>query len=194
MVSVVAASASDIAPFVREASRQTGVPEPVIWAVIRVESRGDVRAMSPKGAMGLMQLMPETWSTLRGILHLGQDAFDPHDNIVAGTYYLRDLYDRYGWEGVFAAYNAGPGRYKSHRDRGQILPAETRGYVIRISEELRGKTYAFAPLSNEVKPTIWAEAALFIKDTTITTDPGNGFQSPATPFVSLGAPTDIPEP
>jgi soluble lytic murein transglycosylase-like protein len=76
--------------------------------------------------MGLMQIMPETWATLRLRYGLGADPFDPHDNILAGAAYLRELHDRYGSPGFLAAYNAGPARYEDHLATGQPLPAETR--------------------------------------------------------------------
>ena len=69
-----------------------------------------VRAISPKGAIGLMQIMPDTWTGLRRRYGLGIDPFDPHDNILAGAAYLRELHDRYGVPGFLAAYNAGPAR------------------------------------------------------------------------------------
>ena len=175
----------DVAPFVHEASQKTGVPEPVIWAVLGAESAGNLRATSPKGALGLMQLMPKTWSMLRGDLGLGSDIFDPHDNIIAGTYYLRYLYDRYGWDGIFAAYNAGPGRYESHRDLAQSLPAETQAYIVRISEKLGGKRYEFAPRATVAKAVLWTETTLFIADTDDGSTSAPGFVSTSTPFVPL---------
>src|SRR3546814_17844195 len=96
---------------------------------MRVESRGDVRAVSPKGAMGLMQLMPDTWASLRVRLGLGANPYDPRDNILAGAAYLREMHDRYGSPGFLAAYNAGPGRYEEAL-AGRPLPAETRAYEI----------------------------------------------------------------
>ena len=77
------------AAFIAEASHRFSIPESWIRAVIQAESLGDVRAVSPKGAIGLMQIMPETWSDLRLRYGLGADPFDPHDNIVAGGTYLR---------------------------------------------------------------------------------------------------------
>ena len=71
---------------------------------------GDVRAISPRGAIGLMQIMPETWAGLRQRYGLGADPYDAHDNIIAGAAYLRELHDRYGIPGFLAAYNAGPSR------------------------------------------------------------------------------------
>ena len=97
------------AVFIAEASRRFGVPEGWIRAVMRVESRGDVRAISPAGAMGLMQVMPDTWTDLRLRHSLGSDPFSPRDNILAGAAYLREMHDRYGSPGFLAAYNAGPG-------------------------------------------------------------------------------------
>lgn len=182
---VSAEPSRDIAPFVQEASDRTGVPVAVIWAVIGTESAGELRATSPKGAAGLMQLMPKTWSMLRNELGLGADIFDPHDNIIAGTYYLRYLYDQYGWEGMFAAYNAGPGRYESHRDRGQALPVETHAYVSRISEKLSGKRYVFKPNTSTAISIPWTEAALFIASPDGVVTPTPGLTTTMTPFVAL---------
>lgn len=128
----------NIAPHVREAAQRFGVPEAWIYAVIRTESAGRVRAVSSAGAMGLMQLMPGTWARQRARLMLGNDPFDPRDNILAGTAYLREMYDRYGAAGFLAAYNAGPGRYEEWRDRGRPLPIETRRYVASLAALLRG--------------------------------------------------------
>lgn len=99
--------------YVEEASRRFLIPSPWIWAVMRVESAGDVRALSNKGAMGLMQIMPDTWIMLRPQHGLGADPYDPRDNILAGASYLRDLHHRYGDGGFLAAYNAGPGVTRS---------------------------------------------------------------------------------
>ena len=109
------AEASDpFAAFVAEASQRFGIPASWIRAVMQVESVGDVRALSAKGAMGLMQIMPQTWSGLRLRYGLGANPYDPHDNILAGAAYLRELHDRYGAPGFLAAYNAGPARYDDH--------------------------------------------------------------------------------
>jgi hypothetical protein len=97
------------------------------WAVMRVESNGDSRAISTAGAMGLMQIMPATWASLRARHGLGADPYDVRDNIMAGAAYLREMHDRYGdATAMLAAYNAGPGRYDDYRSRGRPLPAETR--------------------------------------------------------------------
>lgn len=121
-----------VADFVEAASRRFGIPARWILAVIDVESAGDARARSPKGAMGLMQIMPETWAELRLRHDLGKDPYDPHDNILAGTAYLRKLHDRYGSPGFLAAYNAGPARYEEHL-AGRPLSAETRAYLQKLA-------------------------------------------------------------
>jgi soluble lytic murein transglycosylase-like protein len=74
----------------------------------RRHSRRKRRAISPKGAIGLMQPMPGNWANLQVRYGLGRDPFDPHDNILAGDAFLREMFDRYGSPGFPAAYNAGP--------------------------------------------------------------------------------------
>lgn len=120
------------AEFIDEASRRFGVPAYWIRAVLEFESAGDARAKSPKGAMGLMQIMPETWAELRLRYGLGNDPYDPHDNILAGSGYLRELHDRYGSPGFLAAYNAGPARYEEHL-AGRPLPIETLAYLDKLA-------------------------------------------------------------
>lgn len=108
------------AGFINEASQRFAIAPNWIRSVQSIESAGDVHARSPKGAMGLMQIMPATWAELRERYNLGNDPYDPHDNILAGTAYLRELLDRYGSPGVFAAYNAGPSRYEEHLAGGSL--------------------------------------------------------------------------
>lgn len=122
---------SNPAMFIYEASQRFAIPVPWIGTVLNIESAGDVHARSSKGAMGLMQIMPATWGELRLRYNLGNDPFNPRDNILAGTAYLRELLDRYGSPGVFAAYNAGPSRYEGHL-AGAPLPDETRAYVAKL--------------------------------------------------------------
>lgn len=122
--------------FVVEASQRFGIPTVWIRAVINQESSGDVYAVSSKGAMGLMQIMPDTWHILRRQYGLGYDPFHPRDNIHAGSAYLRELHDRYGMPGFLAAYNAGPTRYQDYLTAGRPLPAETVNYVSAIAPRL----------------------------------------------------------
>jgi hypothetical protein len=129
---------------------------------MRVESRGDRRATSAKGAMGLMQLMPETWAALRARYGLGRDPFDPHDNILAGAAFLREMHDRYGSPGFLAAYNAGPGRYEDYRDRHRALPPETVAYVAALVPFVGDGATDGPVLVAAFDPSSWTQAPLFI--------------------------------
>lgn len=119
-----------------EASQRFNVPENWIRAVIATESGGDPKAVSPKGAMGLMQLMPTTWGDMNLAYGLGADPFDPHANILAGTAFLKVLYDRFGYPALFAAYNAGAARYEAFLRTGKPLPDETQIYAANIEKAL----------------------------------------------------------
>jgi hypothetical protein len=119
-------------PYIAEASDRFDVPERWIREVMRVESSGKVMDTSQAGAMGLMQVMPITFDELRARYDLGDDPYDPHDNLMAGTAYLRQMYDIYGFPGFLAAYNAGPGRLDDYLTRNRPLPDETRNYVRKI--------------------------------------------------------------
>jgi hypothetical protein len=112
-----------------EAVFRFAIPEHWIRAVIAAESNGEPSAVSPKGAVGLMQVMPATYDELRTRYHLGPDPLHVRDNIIAGTAYLREMLDRFGPDGFLAAYNAGPGRYEEHLSGARPLPAETLAYV-----------------------------------------------------------------
>ena len=140
----------------------SGIPERWIWAVMRVESNGDVRAVSTAGAMGLMQIMPGTWAGLRARYGLGNDPYDVRDNIMAGAAYLRAMHDRYGnATAMLAAYNAGPGRYDEYLSRGRPLPTETLAYLAKlaaITGNAGDSQLAAAPPSD---PFAWRRAALF---------------------------------
>lgn len=131
----ISQTAHSFAGFINEASKRFAIAPNWIRSVISIESAGDVHARSPKGAMGLMQIMPATWAELHERYNLGNDPYDPQDNILAGTAYLRELLDRYGPPGVFAAYNAGPSRYEEHL-AGGALPHETRAYVAKLANLL----------------------------------------------------------
>jgi hypothetical protein len=124
---------------IASASQRFGIPETWIRAVMRAESAGDRHAVSHRGAMGLMQVMPATWAGLRAQHGLGADPFVPQDNILAGTAYLREMLDRFGSVPLMlAAYNAGPRRVEAHLATGQPLPAETRAYVATLAPLLTG--------------------------------------------------------
>ncbi|HEY1144849.1 MAG TPA: lytic transglycosylase domain-containing protein [Allosphingosinicella sp.] len=145
---------------IAEASVRFGIPDEWIRRVIRAESGGRTRLdgqpiTSRAGAMGLMQLMPGTWREMRAAHGLGADPYDPRDNILAGTAYLRFMYERFGYPGLFAAYNAGPKRYAELLAIGRRLPAETISYVAAIAPmpmrssgpaEKTGSASVFVPL------------------------------------------------
>ncbi|AWC25192.1 Soluble lytic murein transglycosylase precursor [Aminobacter sp. MSH1] len=163
---------SQIDPYavhIAEAVQRFGIPAAWIRAVMRVESANDRRAISQKGAMGLMQIMPETWAGLRVRYSLGRDPYNPRDNILAGAAYLRELNDRYGSPGFLAAYNAGPGRYEKYL-AGRPLPAETRAYVAALLPFFGGgELTAPATVVAAAGPQAWTRAPLFIAQLEHTT-------------------------
>jgi hypothetical protein len=126
------------APLIKEASRRFGIAEAWIKAVIRMESGGrtvldDKKPItSSAGAMGIMQVMPETYKEMRAQYGLGADPYDPHNNVLAGTAYLSWLYGKYGYPKMFAAYNAGPGTVDAQSAGARKLPDETRAYLSNI--------------------------------------------------------------
>ena len=134
-------------PYIHEASSRFGVPEQWIRRVMRQESGGQEDVISWAGAMGLMQVMPDTYNDLRARYNLGDDPFDPHNNLLAGTAYLREMYDRYGAPGFLAAYNAGPNRLDRYLNNGTPLPAETINYVAAIAPQLGPGTQMSGPLA-----------------------------------------------
>lgn len=141
---------------IAEASARFGLSTQLIWAVVMAESGGRPDALSPKGAMGLMQLMPAAWSEMRAELGLGDDPFATRDNVLAGAGYLRALYDRFGSPGYLAAYNAGPGRYQRHLDGVASLPRETQTYVATVRRRAAG-----VPLET-IALTDWRASGLFV--------------------------------
>jgi soluble lytic murein transglycosylase-like protein len=134
----VHASSPDVyQPVIIDAAHRFAIPAHWIRAVMVAESAADPQAVSPKGAMGLMQIMPDTWDNLRSRHGLGLDPFAPANNIMAGTAYLREMFDRYGSVALMlAAYNAGPGRVDDHLAIGRALPDETIAYVAELLPQL----------------------------------------------------------
>jgi hypothetical protein len=147
---------------VDEASRRFSIPAPWIRSVMQVESAGDADSLSPKGAMGLMQIMPGTYTALRQAFGLGADPYQPRDNIMAGAAYLREMLDLYGTSGFLAAYNAGPARYEEHLATGEPLPEETQIYLSWLGPMLSGAQVA--SISATANPVTWMTAPLFIDD------------------------------
>jgi soluble lytic murein transglycosylase-like protein len=127
----------DLDEVVSAASRTYHLDPDLVNSVIRAESGFNVRAVSPKGAQGLMQLMPQTASQL-GV----RNAFDPRANVEGGTRYLRELLERYDFDLIkaLAAYNAGPQRVEQY---GGVPPYyETKAYVARIVRDFNKKKLA----------------------------------------------------
>ena len=148
--------------YVETYAEQYGVPETLIFAIIRTESSFDSGAVSSAGAVGLMQMMPATFAWLTDEIlfdHLESGMlYDPETNIKYGTYLLSRYYDRYGdWELAFAAYNGGPGNvdkwledpaYSDGEGGLKKIPfKETRNYVKKVAdawdtyERLYGEEY-----------------------------------------------------
>lgn len=136
---------ADIAEAVNSASGRYRIDPDLVNSVIRAESGFKVHAISPKGAQGLMQLMPGTASNL-GV----SNAFDPNANVDGGTRYLRELLERYNFDLVkaLAAYNAGPHRVEQY---GGVPPyLETRKYVASIVRDFNRKKIAQQKASNSL--------------------------------------------
>ena len=138
---------------IRASARRNDLDPALVAAVIYAESRFDAQARSPHGAVGLMQLLPETAAQIAretgGVAFVPADLDDPRVNIRYGCYYLRTVLDQFGGDSVaaIAAYNAGAGavgkweaaaRAEGHALRVADIPyAETRAYVRRVLEACR---------------------------------------------------------
>ncbi len=165
----VALSPDPWAAHIAEAAKRFDIPERWIRAVMVAESVNDPAALSPKGAIGLMQVMPATWAELRARHSLGSDPWRPRDNILAGAAYLREMHDRYGSvAAMLAAYNAGPARYDAHLATGRALPAETIDYVAKITQMIDGTVSIARSAGSSSRPT-WSRASLFITRSTVHT-------------------------
>jgi len=171
---VPAARSAAVHPFavhVADAARRFGIPAAWIWAVMRVESGGNSRAVSRAGAMGLMQIMPATWIGLRARYGLGPDPFDARDNIMAGAAYLRAMHDRYGnATAMLAAYNAGPGRYDDYLSRGRPLPPETVSYLAQFAPIVGATGTPDVAVTAPSDPFTWRRAALFVRTASAAPD------------------------
>jgi len=140
----------DYSEFVTKYSADYGVPEYITYSVIKTESSFKSNAVSHAGAVGLMQIMPDTFKWIAeklGEVYSEGLLYDPETNIRYGTYYLAYLYSEYGnWDTVFAAYNAGIGRvngwisndeYSDEYGNLKDIPIkETREYVIKINKAI----------------------------------------------------------
>jgi hypothetical protein len=174
-------------PYIHEASGKYDVPERWIREVMRVETGGrtEMNGMpitSGAGAMGLMQVMPATYDELRSRYTLGDDPYDPHNSILAGTAYIRELYDLYGSPGFLAAYNGGPGRLDDYLTRNRPLPDETRRYVAKIG-----------PYITDSFPTRRSTAEMYAMNSLPTSIPaGPRYAAPAAETYNPPAPVQPP--
>lgn len=184
---VIAPPADPWAAHIAEATRRFAIPQRWIRAVMLAESVNYPAALSPKGAIGLMQVMPATWDELRAKHGLGNDPWRPRDNILAGTAYLREMHDRYGSiSAMLAAYNAGPGRYDNHLATGRALPAETVDYIAKVMPMIDG-TVAIAPTFGRPPRPSWSRAPLFAGRSI-----GDARDDPAAADLPSGSPSETP--
>jgi cell division septation protein DedD len=185
-------------PYITQASQRFDIPERWIREVMRQESGGRVTATSRVGAMGLMQVMPGTYRELQSKYGLGPDPYHPWDSLMAGTAYLREMYELYGNPAFLAAYNAGPRRLEDYLWANRGLPAETRNYVARIGPRIAGaspnrraapEVYAAAeiPLNIPAGPRRGDSATMLaLREQRNATDPGVQVASlPAGPVVRM---------
>jgi hypothetical protein len=144
----------DLNEVVKTASGTYQLDPDLVNSVIRAESGFNARAVSPKGAQGLMQLMPQTASQL-GV----QNSFDPRSNVEGGTRYLRELLERYNFDLIkaLAAYNAGPQRVEQY---GGVPPYyETKAYVARIVRDFNKKKLATQAAASPTKKSPGTKSA-----------------------------------
>jgi soluble lytic murein transglycosylase-like protein len=139
--------------YIHDAASRFGVPERWVREVMRQESGGRLYGndgaliTSSAGAMGLMQVMPQTYESLRNRYGLGEDPYEPRNNILAGAAYIREMYDRYGAPAFLAAYNAGPDCVDAYLADGTPLPDETVGYLASVAPRLGGEVAMTGPLA-----------------------------------------------
>jgi hypothetical protein len=142
-------------PFIQEAADRFELPPSWIDSVIRAESAGCTLTdhhptTSAAGAMGLMQLMPESWIRLREKLRLANDPHDPRDNILADSAYLRELYERFGFPDLFAAYHAGPQRLEESLLDHRPLPDATQVYLSRVLARIPASSITDMPATSAI--------------------------------------------
>ncbi len=188
-------------PYITEAAAKFDVPDRWIREVMHQESggkmfgRGGQLITSGAGAMGLMQVMPATYDEIRGRYpELGSDPFDPHNNILAGAAYIREMYDIYGSPGFLAAYNAGPGRMDDYLTRSRTLPDETRRYVAIIGPRLSGQPNRPSPGEQYAMNSLPMQIPAGPRYSAATYDPAPvqmASAAPSTGRITLGQPTSL---
>lgn len=184
-----ATSASACLTHASEAATRSGLAVDVIRRVMLAESAGQAHAVSPKGAIGCMQIMPATWVHLSRRYGLGSDPFDARMNMIGGALYLAELTRQFGLPGAYAAYNAGPARYVRFAGNGDPLPAETVAYAARLGG-------AVPPAVAERPRARWQEAGLFLARAASEHDAraGNAVPAMAEPEPATPRPAPVEEP
>ncbi len=185
-------------PYIDEASARFGVPGSWIRAVMHQESGGheylDGRPItSSAGAIGLMQLMPDTYADLQSQYGLGGDPYDPHDNILAGTAYIRQMYEKYGSPGFLAAYNAGPARVDDYLAGVSGLPAETVDYVAAITPNL-GDDRAAIALASAAQPAVRPVRLASVASSGCSADPDAAYDPSSPCRVAAAVPVERADP
>ena len=138
-------------PYIHEAAQRFSIPQSWIRAIMNQESGGHQYLhgrliRSAHGAVGLMQIKPETYAILARRYHLGSDPYNPHDNIIAGSGYIRELYNRFGSPMFVAAYNCGPQCVENYRRYGTPLPGYARAYLAAVAPHLKDSIPRTAPV------------------------------------------------
>jgi soluble lytic murein transglycosylase-like protein len=163
------ASSVPWADHITEAAKRFAIPERWIRAVMRAESDYELRTRHD----------------------LGDNPYDPRDNILAGTAYIAELHDLYGSPGFLAAYNAGPGRYEKHLVTGDLLPAETLAYMAKIVPQIdAGAAVAYRTADRQARSE-WFVAPLFVVRVAVPAGDGRTTdRSKITDLSALAPPSD----
>lgn len=191
-------SQADLDAHIAEAAGRFDMPELWVREVIRQESGGRTMAngrpiVSKAGAMGLMQVMPGTYEEMRRKHGLGSDPYDPRDNIIAGTAYLREMYNLFGAPGFLGAYNCGPGCYGDYLAGKRSLPGETKRYMASVSPRLNRTT---APNGADIVVASAADNAPFAAASSppAAPAPNSGGRAPVAVAVLPPPPSAAPRP
>lgn len=174
-------------PYVREAAGRFNIPDTWIRQVMRQESGGRDLAISSAGAMGLMQIMPDTYAELQARYRLVNDPYEPRSNIMAGAAYIREMYERFGSPGFLAAYNAGPNRLNDYLDGSRPLPSETVNYVASVAPRLGGSASMSGPLAVYAQPV-----GTYVAQTTSSGCDPDAAYDPTRPCTSYAQPAAAP--
>ncbi|GCD76109.1 murein transglycosylase [Acetobacter pasteurianus NBRC 3299] len=174
-------------PYIQEASTRFSIPQAWIRAVMQQESGGHQYmhghlTRSVHGAVGLMQIKPDTYRELAKRYQLGSDPYNPHDNIMAGSGYIRQLYDRFGSPDFLAAYSCGPQCMENHRTHHTVLPSYAKAYLASVTPHLND------PVPSAITPA----STIAIADTPAPTITPAVAVAPAQQVASIASPGIAP--